>query len=120
MTKMELRSYRRQLEKMVRRLEKEDTDLRQDLAHESEPGSPGGAAEQQRSMEDIGRERSDDETALTLLDNEDELLSECRDAIKRSDRGLFGVCENCRKPISKLRLDAAPYVRYCIDCARTG
>ena len=43
---------------------------------------------------------------------------EVNDALARIEQRMFGVCENCHKPISKERLDALPYARYCIPCAR--
>ena len=43
---------------------------------------------------------------------------EVNDALARIGHGTFGVCENCHKPISEERLDALPYARYCIRCAR--
>ncbi|MFH1416262.1 MAG: TraR/DksA family transcriptional regulator [Elusimicrobiota bacterium] len=39
-----------------------------------------------------------------------------KDAIRKIDEGRFGICESCRKKISKARLDAIPYARLCIKC----
>ena len=36
----------------------------------------------------------------------------------RIDGGTFGRCEECKEPVSKERLQAVPFTRYCIDCAR--
>jgi hypothetical protein len=33
------------------------------------------------------------------------------------DQGTYGQCESCGKPIAKLRLEAIPFARYCVDCA---
>ena len=67
---------------------------------------------------DLGTENYEEEAALELLENEEHLLIEVNDALARIEQGTFGVCENCHKPISKERLDALPYARYCIRCAR--
>ena len=67
---------------------------------------------------DLGTENYEEETALELLENEEHLLMEVNDALARIEQGTFGRCENCHKPISKERLDAMPYARYCIRCAR--
>lgn len=37
-------------------------------------------------------------------------------AIRKLDKGGFGVCESCARPILKVRLLEIPYARYCISC----
>lgn len=44
------------------------------------------------------------------------LLRAIEDALTRFRQGKFGVCEECRQPISKARLEAVPWARYCKDC----
>ena len=34
------------------------------------------------------------------------------------DHGTFGRCEECQGPIPKPRLQALPYTRHCVACAR--
>ena len=67
---------------------------------------------------DVGAEDYEEEVTLGLLEKEDQLLREVNDALERIDQGTFGVCENCRQRIPKRRLDALPYARYCLRCAR--
>jgi RNA polymerase-binding transcription factor DksA len=59
-----------------------------------------------------------EDVSIGLLENEGEILREVDGALKRIDRGTFGRCENCRQEISKLRLKAVPYARYCVRCTR--
>lgn len=40
-----------------------------------------------------------------------------KQAIARIDKGEYGVCQLCGKPISKERLKAIPYSSMCIKCA---
>ena len=40
------------------------------------------------------------------------------EALGRIDAGTFGRCEECREPIARPRLQALPYTRHCIQCAR--
>lgn len=114
MTKVQLRGYRRKLQNLLERLSSEESHLRQEVRH------PEGdaAVDQQRSSEDLGRALTDDEVAISLLGNEEEIRRECNAALDRIDRGVFGQCSKCEKPISKERLDALPYARSCIECAR--
>jgi DnaK suppressor protein len=44
------------------------------------------------------------------------LLREITDALRRMDRGTYGVCLECEEPISAKRLDAVPWARYCVTC----
>ncbi len=40
-----------------------------------------------------------------------------KQAIARIDKGQYGLCQLCGKPISKERLKAVPYSSMCIKCA---
>jgi DnaK suppressor protein len=40
-----------------------------------------------------------------------------KQAIARIDKGQYGLCQVCGKPISKERLKAVPYSSMCIKCA---
>ena len=33
-------------------------------------------------------------------------------------QGSFGQCEECEEDIPSARLEALPYARYCVACAR--
>ena len=39
-------------------------------------------------------------------------------ALRRMDSGDFGICEECGTEIERRRIQAHPYARECIDCAR--
>jgi RNA polymerase-binding transcription factor len=56
--------------------------------------------------------------AQTALLSEEQLLAETRAALARLDDGTFGRCQGCGRVIGKVRLDAVPYARQCIHCAR--
>jgi DnaK suppressor protein len=44
------------------------------------------------------------------------LLSAVDAALKRVSEGTFGRCLNCEQEINVKRLEAIPWVRYCITC----
>jgi DnaK suppressor protein len=44
------------------------------------------------------------------------LLRAVDDALARILREEFGICAECGEPISKARLEAVPWTRYCRDC----
>jgi RNA polymerase-binding protein DksA len=39
-------------------------------------------------------------------------------ALQRMDSGDYGICEECGTRIERGRIEAHPYARECIDCAR--
>jgi len=41
-------------------------------------------------------------------------------ALAKMDRGEYGRCERCGRPISPERLEALPWAILCIDCMREG
>jgi RNA polymerase-binding transcription factor DksA len=65
---------------------------------------------------DVGTEAYLQELNATLFENENHVLAEVADALKRIDAGTFGRCENCGRPIPEGRLEAVPYARYCVAC----
>lgn len=67
-------------------------------------------------MADAGTDNFDREFALSMVSNEQELLNEVNDALKRLENGTYGICEMCGKPIPKARLDAIPWTRYTVEC----
>jgi DnaK suppressor protein len=60
------------------------------------------------------------------MERDQGVLEEIEDALKRIDKGTFGLCEGCleqgkppsKAAIPKARLNAVPYARYCVECAR--
>lgn len=49
-------------------------------------------------------------------DNERHLLDEVEAALRRIEKGTFGLCEGNGERILNARLKAMPYARYCIKC----
>ena len=67
-------------------------------------------------MADLATDTYDREFSLDLASNERQLLYEIDDALKKIEEGRFGICEECKSPISKSRLKAIPYTRLCLKC----
>ena len=70
-------------------------------------------------MADMSADTYQRELSMSLVSNEQEVLYEIDDALKRLEEGTFGVCLQCSKPISLSRLKAVPYTSLCISCQRT-
>jgi DnaK suppressor protein len=56
------------------------------------------------------------ELLFELSDNERITLDHIEAALRKIEKGNYGLCESCQKPISKPRLAALPFARYCITC----
>ena len=70
--------------------------------------------ERDPSLSDQGTDTFDREFALNQLSNEQDVLFEIDEAIRRIERGTYGICEMYEEPINIERLEALPYVRYSI------
>jgi len=57
------------------------------------------------------------EAALAAVQSQRRLVM---DALVRIDRGVYGVCADCGKPIPEGRLDARPEAARCVGCQSTG
>jgi RNA polymerase-binding transcription factor DksA len=68
---------------------------------------------------DMGTEEYLYDMNTTLLANEQFIVTAVRDALDRIEKGTYGKCEACGKPIAAERLEAIPYTRYCVKCAET-
>ena len=95
-----------------------------DNLHVENPGSledetgelVSGSADQHPA--DTATETFDRELAVTLEDNSETVLAAIDGALERIEKGTYGICVNCGKPIPPERLEALPYAELCIDCKR--
>lgn len=62
---------------------------------------------------DIGSELFEREKDIALCDHDELQLTRIEDALERMDKGGYGVCTTCGKPISFERLNAIPETAYC-------
>jgi RNA polymerase-binding transcription factor DksA len=117
LTKTELDKRRRQLEELASRVRSDATAM-----VEQALGGSGGNGGSELSnvplhLGDMGTDEYLYDLNTTLLANEQYIVVEARDALRRMDEGTYGVCESCGAPIAKARLDAIPYTRFCVKCA---
>ncbi len=77
--------------------------------------------EQEETQDDTTDNAHRWENAELRGDEMDEALNELKDvenALQRLDRGTYGVCVRCGKPIGDERLDVLPDTVLCASCAR--
>jgi len=66
-------------------------------------------------MADSGTDNFDRDFALSLLSSDKDAVYEIEEALKRIERGTYGVCELTNKVIPKARLEAIPWTRFTVD-----
>jgi RNA polymerase-binding protein DksA len=57
------------------------------------------------------------EKELSVAQNAQDLLDKVERAMEHIQRGTYGDCVDCGKPIPVARLDALPYATRCVECA---
>jgi DnaK suppressor protein len=60
------------------------------------------------------------ELALATLARESAFLRDTRAALRRLDRGIFGICLDCEEDISLKRLNAVPWAARCLACQESA
>jgi len=68
-------------------------------------------------MADAGSDNYEIENTLGLMDSERKLIREIDEALDRIENGTYGTCESSGKLISKARLEAIPWAKYCVEHA---
>ena len=67
-------------------------------------------------MEDEAKEVEEYVNLLPVEYSLETRLRDVKDALQKIKEGKYGVCEGCKKPISKERLKAVPEARLCLKC----
>jgi RNA polymerase-binding transcription factor DksA len=118
MTKTEMDVYRESLLALRDRHNGDASHLADEALRRTGGGAAGNLSNMPIHMADLGTDNFEQEFTLSLLQNEEQLLGEITSALDRIRQGTFGQCEECQGDIPKPRLQALPYARYCVGCAR--
>ena len=113
---------KRQREKLRKRLEERRAEIESDMSYmaaemrsicvdqDEENGSLGN------HIADDGSNVAEAERIVTVSEDFQQILVQVNGALERMSEGSYGVCQRCGKPIGEERLEAFPYVAYCIEC----
>ncbi len=66
-------------------------------------------------MADSGTDNFDRDFALSLLSSDQDAVYEIEEALKRIEKGTYGICELTGKTIPKARLEAIPWTRFTVN-----
>lgn len=110
--KAELNAYKKQLLEIRARL---TGDVAQ-LSDEAFQRPTVDAAS--RDSDEVSIDTTDQDITIQMLQTEGNVLAEIDAALGRISSGTYGVCEMSGKPIPKARLNAIPWTRYRVECAK--
>jgi RNA polymerase-binding transcription factor DksA len=117
-TDREREDYHRQLLALGTRIKGDMSDLTGEALRKAGGEASGSLSNTPLHMADLGSDTFEHEVNLGLLETERQVLGDIAAALDRIENGTYGKCENCGKEIPRERLQALPYVRYCIQCAQ--
>jgi RNA polymerase-binding transcription factor DksA len=118
MTKPELDTFRQTLQSLRSRITGDVSHLADEALRSAGGEASGSLSNAPLHMADLGTDNFEQEFTLSLLQNQEQALEEIAQALDRIERGSYGRCEECQSPIPKARLQAVPYTRHCVACAR--
>lgn len=63
-----------------------------------------------------GSSVTESERIVVVSEDLQDILAQVNAALERMDDGTYGQCQRCGRSIAAARLEAFPYVAYCIEC----
>jgi DnaK suppressor protein len=106
---------RKRLEQERERLEAVRDGIRRDQGAGSGAEAAGELSSVDQHPGDLGTETFEQEKNISLLEQVEDELLQIEAAFERLERGTYGTCQACGRPIGKERLEALPATRFCID-----
>lgn len=118
LTENEIGSFRKRLLTLGSRLSHERDVLKDEALRPVGGEASGSFSDVPTHPADLGTHYFEEEVALSLVENEEQIIAEINAALERIEQGSFGRCEACGKEIARQRLQALPYARHCIGCVK--
>jgi len=116
MNEQQIERHRQRLLALADRIKGDVSQLR-DVALRGGGGeTSGNLSNVPLHLADLGTETFEQDLAIGLLQNGQQVLGDIAAALDRLDAGTFGRCERCGKEIPEARLAAVPYASRCITC----
>jgi len=118
LTKTELKDFKKLILKKKEAMFDELQHITDDTLKQSQKDASGDISGYTYHMADVATDNYDREFSLGLASNERRAVYELDDALKRINEETFGICDECKGMISKVRLKAVPSARLCIKCQK--
>jgi DnaK suppressor protein len=108
------------IENLQQRLEEKKAELERSIAGLTEahptPVDANEASQDSMDFEEIAVDFLETQQEQSTLVNEQALLTQVNQALKRIDLGTYGICVNCGGPIPEKRLEALPWAALDVKC----
>jgi len=115
-TKKDSKVYKKFLLEKREELIGDITHISEETLKKSQKDASGDNSGYAFHMADVATDTYDREFSLDLASKERQVLIEINHALDKIDEGGYGVCEGCKKSITKIRLKAVPYAMLCLKC----
>lgn len=115
-SKKDLKEFKQIVLKKKEEIFEDLQHISDDTLRKSQKEASGDISGYTYHMADVATDNYDREFSLGLASNERKVLYELDDALKRIEDGSFGICDDCKRQITKIRLKAVPSARLCIKC----
>ena len=115
-SKSDLKDFKKIVLKKKEEILNDLKHISDDTLRKSQKEASGDISGYTYHMADVATDNYDREFSLGLASSERKSLYEMDDALKRIEEGTFGICDDCKSSITKIRLRAVPSARLCIKC----
>ena len=112
----ELLKFREQLVAELARLEAELDEIERRTARMDEFDRASELSSYEDHPADLASKTFEREKDLAIGESVEHLLHKVISAIEKVDRGTYGMCDACGRPIKKARLKALPFATLCLEC----
>jgi len=114
--KKELERFRALLSEEQERLREELEIIEERAARALEIEAASELSDYDDHPADVASETFEREKDLAIRENFASLLARVQNALDKIDKGTYGICDICRQPIRRARLEAIPFATLCIEC----
>ncbi len=112
----EMLKFRDQLLTELTRLEAELQEIERRTARMDESDRASELSAYEDHPADLASETFEREKDLAIGESVEHLLHKVISALDKIDRGTYGLCDACGRPIKKARLKALPFATLCLEC----
>jgi DnaK suppressor protein len=116
MNKKDLKKFKKLLEDEKARLVNELGHIEKSVMGRSLREASGDLSAYSFHMADVGTDAQERESVFQYATTEGRVLYDIEDALRKIELGEYGICEDCEKPIERVRLEALPHARMCLKC----
>jgi RNA polymerase-binding protein DksA len=112
----ELEKFRSVLLTERERLEAELQEIESRTARTSESERANELSGYEDHPADLASETFEREKDIAIAESVESLLHRVETALEKLERGSYGICDACGRPIKKARLRALPFATLCLAC----